>query len=90
MVDGTQTAHPEGLELSRFADADLPARRREEIARHLETCGACRAVVEQYRDIRVRVRELSEPEPPDVASEVLRRRAEGERVDLDVEGLVYG
>jgi anti-sigma factor RsiW len=90
MTEGTHTGHPEGLALSRFADADLPARRRNEVARHLDACGSCRVIVEQYREIRACVRELTDPEPPDVADAVLRRRAAGERIELDVEGLVYG
>lgn len=80
--------HPSGLELSRFADGELTGKRQRRVARHLESCTRCRERVAFYRSLRAAAREpasgdVEPPVPPaDLAEDVLRRRAAGERIDL--------
>jgi len=85
----TRFTHPTGLELSQFADADLPTGRRREIDEHLDACGACGQTVDFFLRLSACAADLPGSAAPDVAAAVLRRRAAGERIALDVEGVAY-
>ena len=78
--------HPRGLTLSRYVDGDLSPAALGRVEAHLGRCPGCRESVEFLRDVGAAAREAGEPagaSVPDVADEVIRRRAQGERVVLD-------
>lgn len=77
--------HPNEFSLSRFADGDLPPDQLAELASHVEACDSCREYVDGVRRLGALVREWNPPVPPGLANEVIRRRAAGERVALQVE-----
>ena len=79
--------HPRDLTLSRYVDGDLSPTSRGRVEAHLGRCAGCRESVEVLRDLGAAAREAREPAGapvPDVADEVIRRRARGERVVLDI------
>jgi len=77
--------HPNELRLSRFADGDLPPDQLAGLASHVESCDSCREYVERVRRLGALVRESNPPVPAGLADEVIRRRAAGERVALQVD-----
>ncbi len=79
--------HPRNLTLSRYVDGGLSPAARGRVEAHLRMCHGCRETVDFLRDVGEAAREAREPsgaQVPDVADEVIRRRAQGERVALDV------
>jgi len=86
--------HPSGLDLSRYADGELDARRTRDVACHVEECVECREYVVFIQGLAAAVEDLpaDEAEAPaveagyDLAAEVLRRRRAGDRVALAVPG----
>jgi anti-sigma factor RsiW len=56
--------HPEDAVLNDFVDDALGASERQEVARHLETCAACRQMVDDMSEIRKVAGSLDEREPP--------------------------
>jgi anti-sigma factor RsiW len=51
--------------ISRSIDGDLAGRKARRLERHLETCGECRALVEDLRAIAGAATKLDAPEPSD-------------------------
>ena len=74
--------HPRALSLSRYLDGDLSSKSRQRIEEHLEQCSTCRDQVNEFRGLGEAVRQQVGAGVPDVADEVIRRRAQGERVVL--------
>lgn len=68
--------HPTKFELSQLVDDDLSDERTGAVERHLDGCEACRGYYAALVEIGRRARRLGNPEPPDIADEVIRRRAE--------------
>ncbi len=75
--------HPRALTLSRYVDGDLSSKARRRVQEHLGRCPRCRETVEFIRELGEAAREHSGVGVPDVADEVIRRRAQGERVVLE-------
>jgi anti-sigma factor RsiW len=56
--------HPNETVITDFVDDALPQSERAGVEQHLETCAACRALVEDMRAIRAAARSLDVREPP--------------------------
>ncbi|HEY7290820.1 MAG TPA: zf-HC2 domain-containing protein [Vicinamibacterales bacterium] len=56
--------HPEDAVLNDFVDETLGASERQDVARHLETCAACRQMVDDLSEIRRVASSLDERQPP--------------------------
>jgi len=65
--------HPHDIELFEYVEDELPRRRREEIAAHLETCGVCEEQVELASAGRKALRETELLELPDARREEILR-----------------
>jgi hypothetical protein len=65
--------HPHDIELFEYVEDELPRRRREEIAAHLETCGVCAEQVELASTGRKALRETELLELPDARREEILR-----------------
>ena len=75
--------HPRALTLSRYVDGDLSSKARRRTEEHLGRCPKCRETVDFIRELGEAAREQSGAGVPDVADEVIRRGAQGERVVLE-------
>ncbi len=77
--------HPSYRELNRLADRALDEERLREVRQHLGACQSCRNEVALMRNLGRAAREISHPSPPDDAlSQIMGRRAAGDRVILPV------
>jgi tetratricopeptide (TPR) repeat protein len=77
--------HPSFRELSRLADGTVEPPRSETLRAHLGRCAGCRDKLIYMRELGRTAREISHPSPPAGAlSQILQRRAAGERVILPV------
>ena len=56
--------HPNELVINDYVDNALPASERAEMERHLATCAACRALVDDLREIARAAKTLEPLEPP--------------------------
>jgi hypothetical protein len=56
--------HPTELTLNEYVDGTLGRDERADVARHLETCGACRQLVEELREIARAAAALDPLTPP--------------------------
>ena len=56
--------HPNDAAITDYIDGTLDVRERAEIDRHLESCAACRRLVEDFREIKGVVASLDLREPP--------------------------
>ena len=56
--------HPDDATLNAYVDAELDASARADVERHLETCGECRATVDDLRELRRLAGALQPMEPP--------------------------
>lgn len=65
--------------LSEYLDGELDARTRAEIDAHLQGCGACRAVVDDLRQVIARADSLEDGEPPRDLWPAIAARIEAER-----------
>ena len=59
--------HPNELTLNDYADDALTGAERADVERHLESCDACRKVVEDLRAIALAARDLQPVDPPAAA-----------------------
>ena len=57
-----------------FLEGRLPARSRVRLERHLESCGDCRAYVQQIALVRGALVKLPGPQMPDSVHKKLRKR----------------
>jgi len=81
--------HPTGLELNEFVDGTLEPEAEHMVRQHLETCGQCRALVRDLRELVQTARTLDDRQPPAeawprieaaISSGELETRAEKTRV----------
>ena len=56
--------HPDDATLNGYVDAELDAGARADVERHLESCGECRAAVDDLRELRRLAGALAPMEPP--------------------------
>jgi len=56
--------HPNDAAITDYIDGTLDVRERAEIDRHLESCAACRRLVEDFREIKAAAASLDLREPP--------------------------
>jgi hypothetical protein len=78
--------HPGFDALRRFADGDAPERERARVARHMESCTACREEVTALRQLSADARALEAPAMHANGFDRVRaRRAAGDRVIIPVE-----
>jgi anti-sigma factor RsiW len=56
--------HPNDTAITDYVDGTLDVRERAEIDRHLESCAACRRMVEDFREIKSTAGSLDLREPP--------------------------
>jgi hypothetical protein len=75
--------HPRASSLSRYVDGELRSKATRWIDDHLTHCSGCREKVDFFRELGEAARQQSSTDVPDVADQVIRRRAQGERVVLD-------
>jgi hypothetical protein len=64
--------------ISEYVDGTLDARRAAALERHLETCAACREVLEDFRAVSEAASRLDAPEPGDDVWRTIKRRLEAE------------
>ncbi len=56
--------HPNELTLNDYVDRALPGAEQADVERHLDSCAACRALVDDLREIRRATKALTPIEPP--------------------------
>ncbi|MDX1577023.1 MAG: zf-HC2 domain-containing protein [Gemmatimonadota bacterium] len=83
MIRSLLRAHPDHAVLSQVADRELPAAELMQVNAHLAECRECREAVDFMVELRRRLQNLAGPEPDEtILTEILRRRAAGERTIL--------
>ena len=56
--------HPDEIVLNEYVDASLETGQREEVARHLQDCSACRAIVDDLTALKSAAQALGDISPP--------------------------
>jgi anti-sigma factor RsiW len=77
--------HPNEETLNEFADGSLGQTARSDVERHLESCGQCRTVVDDLREIRRAVGSLTPRQPPVRVWSRIERAIRLEHAPMDTE-----
>src|SRR4051812_32505440 len=78
--------HPSERLLKRFADGELPDKRRRKVNKHLERCSECRATIASMRRIAAAAAELPNVHPADALKDrIFASRDAGVKILLPIE-----